>query len=249
MIHMCSKGSRVVNDPSYRYMRHRVVVRCLSKKGGQTEISNFRQIVKDLTVKEADVNKMKLITEWITQRLLACLKRKYGSVQCRADGTLLIRGCIDVKELEDVVDQLVRSKLLCPGCDKPEWNPICLSCNACGFSAKPQKRVTQRTAKESCGPNLGTAHAVEAGKERKVKKSLEDNDDGDIGYGVEALIKKLDAFDQTTDAAMAQRVQNLLDRLWNCETHEALQDLTKDIGDACRFPLTPCAMMERAAST
>jgi translation initiation factor 2 beta subunit (eIF-2beta)/eIF-5 len=170
------------NDPHYRYKRNVIETSFNSKKGGQTTITNLARICKQL----------KVPYESFSLSFFKLAKKKYGlTVQ---DGDV-IRGKVDIANLEKVLEEMIVKYVLCPRCKLPEWNRK--DCKACGYS------------KESSGEGNVTSERVCEQVETVILSS-----DGVLSQAVN-LMK--DLYDLRSTLQDKTEVDSVIDLFWTID--------------------------------
>ena len=112
------------NDPCFRYKRDEIKIQILNNNGGVTKLMNIENIAQILNISVKDI--------------LNYFKKKLNVTIIEKD--LVIKKVETVNKLEELLEEYIKSNVLCPQCNNPEFtesmnkktkNKIC---KACGFS-------------------------------------------------------------------------------------------------------------------
>jgi translation initiation factor 5 len=213
------------DDKHYRYKRSVVALKTESKNGGQTKFLNIGTIVEQLSVLQLTKPEREKRMLEVKTKLILALKKKYGIVKEQDNGTVIVRGNVDLLSVEEIINSFIKKFILCPTCKLPEWTGT--DCQACGHNVADKKEKKEK----------------KDGKEKKIDKNSEPESDDDddekteetIDDRVAELIKIVYKFRDDASATsaltvgMEGKVQLLLDRSWDCDNEKAFKLLKRDV--------------------
>ena len=111
-------------DPCFRYKRDIIKIQILNNNGGVTKLINIESIAQTLNISVKDI--------------LSYFKKKLNATIIEKD--LVIKKVETVNKLEELLEEYIKSNVLCTQCNNPEFTETINKktkvkiCKACGFS-------------------------------------------------------------------------------------------------------------------
>ncbi len=107
-------------DPFFRYKREEIKIQILNNNGGVTKLLNIDSIATKLNCSVKDI--------------LSYFKKKLNTTIMEKD--LVIKKVETVNRLEEILEEYIKTNVLCPKCVNPEFSEEkkTKTCKACGFS-------------------------------------------------------------------------------------------------------------------
>lgn len=194
-------------DDFYRYKRSGVTVKYINKNGGTTVINNLDTISNELHI---DIN-----------QLVKFIQKRLGISKIQ---NCSITGKIDIKILENCVDEFTAEFVLCenPKCRLPERNNDTGLCNACGYQQKKHNKLVETEKDEFIVDNINK-------KENNNGQTI----NKDLDIQMSSYMKKLyrERKELKKQYLSSKEIDHILDQCWSCnnvnEWNETLLPLIK----------------------
>ncbi len=196
------------SDPHYRYKREKIVVKHENANGASTRIMNLLDIAKSLSIKKD--NKEAINTLLIS--IISLMKKSIGlSIERKLKDKLVsivIRGHVEVEQLENILCRFIVKNVLCAKCKLPEiHNGSCLSC---GTHKVQHKSKTEAKV---------VIHEVEEEEESEEEPELFKEQ----ARYINRLYEYRDTLD--TEERYKNVVNKVIDKIWDCDESKKWEKL------------------------
>lgn len=195
------------NDPNYRYKRDTLSLKHESANGIQTRITNLSTVASQLELPSMKGTLIETIVKYMKKPLGMAIVTKERDAK---SVDVLIKGRVEIGRLEEILNQFISEKILCPSekCRLPEWDGTV--CHACGFS------VSKKT--------LTTRQSIDDDDSKKLEDEEKCVDQTSVVWEVDQsnVMKQLYAarYKTTSTAKMYPILNRALDACWSCNDEQ-----------------------------